>query len=109
MKTNGKHTIDRKPMSSEEINRMMDFDAVLKGASAGGPKGGSGKGGFGNGWYIAGGALLILAGLAAWMLVPFDKEAISRQVEQNIPETMPRTQEDSEDLVRAPLVRLPVN
>lgn len=110
MKTNGKHTIDRKPMSSEEINRMMDFDAVLKGASTGGPKGGGGKGGLKNGWYIAGGALLILAGLAAWMLIPLDKEdAISRQVEQNIPETMPRTQEDSEDLVRAPLVRLPVN
>lgn len=97
-------------MSSEEINRMQDFDAVLKGASTGGPKGEGGKGGFKNGWYILGGALLILAGLATWMLIPLDKEdAISRQVEQNIPETMPRTQEDSEDLVRAPLVRLPVN
>ncbi|MHB1277611.1 MAG: hypothetical protein ACYC1Q_04370 [Bacteroidia bacterium] len=110
MKTNGKHTINRQPMSSEEINRMMDFDAVLKGASTGGAKGDGGKGGFKKGWYIGGGALLILAGLAAWMLIPLDKEdAISRQVEQNIPETMPRTQEDSEDLVRAPLVRLPVN
>lgn len=97
-------------MSSEDINRMQDFDAVLKGASTGGNKGEGGKGGFKKGWYMAGGALLILAGLAAWLLIPFDKEdAISRQVEQNIPETMPRTQEDSEDLVRAPLVRLPVN
>lgn len=110
MKTNGKHTMNRKPMSSEEIKRMMDFDAVLKGASTGGEKGDGGKGGFKNGWYISGGALLILAGLAAWILIPLNKDnAISRQVEQNIPETMPRTQEDSEDLVRAPLVRLPVN
>lgn len=110
MKTNGKHTIDRKPLSTEEINRMQNFDAVLQGAKSGGGKGGSGKGGLGNGLYYAGGTLLILAGLAAWILLPLNKEnAISRQVEQNIPETMPRTQEDSEDTVRAPLVRLPVN
>ncbi|MBI1221515.1 MAG: hypothetical protein GC180_02835 [Bacteroidetes bacterium] len=109
MKTNGKYRMNRKPLSSEEINRMQDFNAVLKGASMSGPKGGNGGGGFSNWLYMTGASLLVVVGVAAWFFYPDTKEkAISRQVEQNIPETMPRTQEDSEDLVRAPLVRLPV-
>lgn len=106
---NGKYRMNRKPMSSDEINRMQDFNAVLKGANAAGPKGGNSGGGFSSWLYVAGGAVLVTAAVLTWISLPSDKEnAISRQVEQNIPETMPRTQEDSEDLVRAPLVRLPV-
>ncbi len=109
MRTNGKHNIDRKPLSTEEINRKQDFNAVLAGASGGGAKGGQGNGGFNSWLYIAGSSILIIGAILTWTLLPSNKEeAIQRQVEQNIPETMPRTQEDSEDIVRAPLVRLPV-
>lgn len=109
MRTNGKHNIDRKPLSSEEINRKQNFSAVLAGAAGGGAKGGHGNGGFNSWLYIAGSSILIVGAILTWTLLPSNKEeAIQRQVEQNIPETMPRTQEDSEDLVRAPLVRLPV-
>jgi len=101
--------MNRKPLSSAEINRMQDFNAVLKGAAGGGANGGTGSGGFSSWLYIAGASLLVVGALVTWTLIPSNKEeAIQRQVEQNIPETMPRTQEDSEDTVRAPLVRLPV-
>ncbi|MDX5320334.1 MAG: hypothetical protein LPK45_04550, partial [Bacteroidota bacterium] len=110
MRTNGKYRLNRKPLSSEEINRMQDFDAVLRGAQGKDPKGGAG-GGSGRWLYIAGAVVIVVGSLLTWTFLPSNEikeKAISRQVEQKIPETMPRTQEDSEDLVREPLVRLPV-
>lgn len=106
MKTKAKHIIDRPPLTSEEINSMQDFNAVLKGGRGGVPGGGK-KGGNG-GWYFGGSLLLLSAVLVLWILNPTgDKEAKSRQVEQKIPETMPRTQEGSEDIVGAPPVKPP--
>lgn len=102
MKTNRiKHNLDRKPLSSEEINGMQDFNQVLK-KSSGGSKGSSG---YKSLLYVAGAAII---GLLTWGILEFTQPNSERQVEKNTPETTPRTQEDPEDLVGTPLVKPPV-
>ena len=95
-------------MSPEEINRMQDFDAVLK--AAGNPAGKGRNGTWQNGLYIAGTAVILSVASAVWYFTDQNKEqANTRQVEQKYPETMPRTQEGLEDPVGAPLVKPPVS
>ncbi|TNE81266.1 MAG: hypothetical protein EP332_03870 [Bacteroidetes bacterium] len=104
MKTNRiKHQLDRKPLSSEEINELQDFSQVLN-QSSGSSNTGS-KGGYKSMLYIAGVAAIALLSWGVYSLATQDD---FRQVEKNNPETMPRTQEVAEDLVSTPLVKPPV-
>lgn len=104
MKTNRiKHQLDRKPLSSEEINELQDFNQVLNQSSGSGNSGA--KGGYKSMLYIAGVAAIALLSWGVYSLATQDD---FRQVEKNNPETMPRTQEVAEDLVSTPLVKPPV-
>ncbi len=104
MKTNRiNHQLDRKPLSSEEINELQDFNQVLNQSNGSGNSGA--KGGYKSMLYIAGVAAIALL---SWGIYSLATQDDFRQVEKNNPETMPRTQEVAEDLVSTPLVKPPV-